>query len=288
MPIVRLISFGDGIPGIERALGRVRSKSEACQLIDSVVTYNYLDLGEDFENKFGDIVAEFPKGFGLWSWKPFLVDRELKKLKDGDILIYVDAGVEINLQGSAILAEYLDYVSREGFLFFSVGDQNRFFTKPDVELVSVENYFRNQVIATVFLMKVSPESRSLAGKWLELCERDSASLLKDPEEHLIQHESGFMGHRHDQSLLSKIVFDFGLETNRDETFFTPWSRGRRYPFLAMRNRRTGISWLPIAFWLPGPFFYLWRLVTLACTPEVRRSTVKALATRWRILGRFRS
>jgi hypothetical protein len=287
-PIVRLISFGDGTPGIKKALGRVKAQGIACGLIDSVETFNYPDLGEEFQKKFGDIVTEFTKGFGLWSWKPFLVDRELQRLNEGDILIYCDAGVEINPQGSQILAEYLDYVARKGFLFFSVGHQNRFWTKPDADLLDLENYFRNQVSATVFLMKVSSESKSLAAKWLEICERDSASFLKDPEEHEIPSWSSFRGHRHDQSLLSKVVYDFGLETKRDETFFTPWRQGRKYPFLALRNKQTGISWLPMAFWLPGLLFYAWRMISLAFVPEVRRSRTQGLIRRLRILDRFRS
>jgi hypothetical protein len=189
---------------------------------------------------------------------------ELAKLLDGDILIYIDCGFEINPAGAAKLLEYLDFTSATGSLFFSVGLQQRHWTKFSDALVPREHFFRNQVTAGVFMLKASPESRSLVRQWLDLCAEDNAAYLKDPtpSEHMQIH--GFVSHRHDQSVLSKIVFDHNIQTKPDRTFFEPWRKGRHEPFLSLRNKQTGFSWLLPAFWLPRSIFHnLWMRVSIS-------------------------
>jgi hypothetical protein len=273
-PIVRLVSFGAGLPGAERALNRVMHQAQKLNLIDSVVTYSAKDLDLGFHQSFGTITTDFPKGFGLWSWKPYIVDVEMSKLRDGDILIYVDAGVEINPRGIDNLAKYLDIVARKGYLFFSVGLQNRFWTKPDSELISIEHFFRNQVVATVFFIKVSSSAKSFVNSWLTLSKKNRSYLLKDPDSSEVPFNTRFIAHRHDQSILSKLVFDSGIETMEDRTYFKRWRHGFREPFLAIRNKQTGFSWLNAAFWLPKPMFKMWQIVSMMLTPEVLMAKVR--------------
>lgn len=265
-PIVKLIAFGGGIAGIEQALDRVRRQAEAFPLIDAVEIFEPSDLDSEYFEMFGNLVKDFPRGFGLWSWKPYLVDREIRKLRDGDILIYMDAGCEINPKGERVFAEYLDYTSRNGFLFFSMGLQQRHWTKPNKTLVTPEHYFRNQVSAGVFFIKASQESRRFVKTWLSLCASDESFLLKDPEPNQNSHFKGFRDHSHDQSVLSKVVFDAGIEPLPDGTYLIPWSLARRNPILAFRNTQTGFSLIAPAFTLPRPVFEFWRQITIVISP----------------------
>jgi hypothetical protein len=265
-PIVKLITFGGGIPGIEQALDRVRRQAEAFPLIDVVEIFEPGDLGKEYFEKFGNLVKQFPRGFGLWSWKPFLVDREIKKLRDGDILIYMDAGCELNPKGAQVFSEYLDYSSRNGFLFFSLGLQHRYWTKPNQLLITEEHYFRNQVSAGVFFIKVSKASKKFVVNWLSLCASDEGFLLKDPDPRQNLDFTKFHDHRHDQSVLSKVVFDAGIEALPDGTFVLPWSLARGNPILALRNTQTGFSWVKPAIILPRPLYEFWKLVTVAISP----------------------
>ena len=40
-------------------------------------------------------IFEYERGFGYWIWKPYIILNRLKKMKDGDILVYLDAGSSI-------------------------------------------------------------------------------------------------------------------------------------------------------------------------------------------------
>jgi hypothetical protein len=267
-PIVKLIAFGGGITGIERALDRVRRQAEAFPLIDVVETFEPGDLDKEYFEKFGNLVESFKRGYGLWSWKSYLVNRELNKLRDGDILLYVDAGCEINPNGEKLFAEYLDYTSRKGLLFFSIGLQQRHWTKPNADLVKEEHYFRNQVASGVFFIKVCDDSRKFVKSWLDLCASDQGFLLKDPEPSQNFESPGFRDHRHDQSVLSKLVFEAGIEPLPDGTYLIPWSLAKRNPILSFRNRQTGFSWIRAAFLLPLPIFKLWQVITIAISPRL--------------------
>jgi hypothetical protein len=278
---VKLISFGAGLPGIASALERVKRQAAAIELIDSVVTFDSRDLGEPYAAIFGSLPEEFPRGYGLWSWKPFVVNMELAKLLDGDILIYMDAGVEINPAGATQLREYLDFTSATGSLFFSVGLQQRHWTKFSDALVPREHFFRNQLASGLFMLKASPETRSLVKQWLELCAEDNAAFLKDPAPSEHMQIQGFIGHRHDQSVLSKIVFDHNIQTKPDRTYFEPWRKGRHEPFLAFRNKQTGFSWLWPAFWLPRNIFNdLWIPVSISLAAGTFWKQVFSKLFRW--------
>ena len=249
-PKVRLIAFGAGLDGIENALARLRNQAKVFPLIDEVCTYTDKDLTEGYHQMFKDFSQKYPKGYGLWSWKPWLVSRELDSMTDGDILLYVDAGVELNPKGLGRFSYYLDLASRAGFVFFSLNLQNRFWTKHDTGLVTRESYFRNQVAATAFFIQVSDKSREFAKEWLELCAWDGGQHLLDPDSD--SSEKLKSPHRHDQSILSLLVYKYGISAlAKDETYHQPWRKGRDYPLLALRNK-TGTSLLSTYF-SPLPF-----------------------------------
>lgn len=44
----------------------------------------------------GDYMNAVKTGFGHWIWKPKIILHELKSMKDGDVLLYLDAGCKFN------------------------------------------------------------------------------------------------------------------------------------------------------------------------------------------------
>lgn len=273
-PIVKLISFGSGIPGIFLALARLKRQGDACDLVDKVEIFTEKNLDADYTRLFEDILDQPSKGFGFWSWKPYLISRELDALNEGDVLIYLDAGVEINKMGRPRLTEYLDLVAQNDILIFTQAQQHRHWTKPDPLLIANDrHYFRNQVVATILMFRVCSKSKRLVQSWLNLSAHDSGRLLVDEENQSLYRSGQIMAHRHDQSVLSRVAFEEGILLTRDETNFAPWSKGKRAPFLALRNKQTGYSWIWAALNLPRPLFRVWQYVTLILTPGVLKSKV---------------
>jgi hypothetical protein len=272
VPVVRLISFGAGPKRISRALERLTKQARAFPWIDETRTYSEKDLTEEYFSKLGKVLKKNPKGFGLWSWKPFLIERELNSMKPGDVLIYLDAGVEINKGGASRFTHYLDYLARKDILFFSLDHQHRQWTKQNKEIFDIEDlYFRNQVVAGVLMFRVSDSSKKLVARWKELCSFDEGALLEDPAPSSEESHEQLIEHRHDQSLLSRAVFEAGIDTWQDETIFKPWRKGREYPFLALRNKSSRVSWL---LWALNTPFIVWRVVYVLTNPGLLRATIR--------------
>jgi hypothetical protein len=49
------------------------------------------DISEYFYKK-NQIILDQNRGAGYWLWKPYFIYETLKKINDGDIIFYVDAG----------------------------------------------------------------------------------------------------------------------------------------------------------------------------------------------------
>jgi hypothetical protein len=60
------------------------------------------DLDDEFKLNFKDILRE-QRGGGYWIWKPYIIKKHLDKINDNDILIYMDAGCSININGKKII-----------------------------------------------------------------------------------------------------------------------------------------------------------------------------------------
>ena len=56
---------------------------------DNVIEYSKEDIEPGFIEKNRSIMSN-PRGFGLWLWKPYFIQKTLKSMKDGDWLFYVD------------------------------------------------------------------------------------------------------------------------------------------------------------------------------------------------------
>jgi hypothetical protein len=273
-PIVRLISFGAGSPKISKALNRVKTQSEAFPLIDEVRVFTELDLDEEYMTTFGELLDNNPTGYGLWSWKSHLINLELTRLREGDVLIYVDAGVEINKRGAPRFSYYLDHLAQHDVLLFSLDLQQRHWTKMDSRILRLDkHYFRNQLVAGILMFRVSSKSRAFVSDWSRLCKEDHGELLKDPVAGTEEHHVQLVEHRHDQSILSKVAFDHDLPTIPDETMFRPWRRGINHPFLALRNTSSRHSWF---WWATKTPFLLWHLIYFISNPKLMKKRLSGL------------
>ena len=53
--------------------------------------YGPEDLPDDFRKKF-DKILKLPRGGGYWIWKTAIIKENMLKMREGDFLIYMDAG----------------------------------------------------------------------------------------------------------------------------------------------------------------------------------------------------
>jgi len=238
-PVVKLITFGGGSAEYREAAERLITQSKDFPSIDARRSYTEVDLPPDYYERFKGL-SDISTGCELYSWKPYLINAELLSQAQNDILIYIDAGYELNKNGIRRFDDYLSYTSKNDALLFEQQHPNRYWTKNHPKLLGYpEHYFRNQIAATVIFLKNNKQTKLLIKVWLDLCAYENGALLKDPEENELQ-IPGFMKHRNDQSCLSICAYLNIVITIPDETWFQDWSYAQNNPILALRNR-TGVS-----------------------------------------------
>ena len=94
------ITFGGGGQNYIDAGNRLINQINNTELFDKTILYTDIDLKNDSEfwNKHSNFILKNKKGFGYWLWKPYIIKKTIAQMKDGDILLYLDAGCEFNIK----------------------------------------------------------------------------------------------------------------------------------------------------------------------------------------------
>ena len=157
---------------------------------------------KDIDAKFykaNKAILDQPRGCGYWLWKPYLIDRELKNMNDGDYLIYCDAGVEIVNNINHII----DRMTSDIWLFGNMW-QHLHFCKADVIDAIDPDYDGEdrQAQASVVIIRNSQNAKAFVSEWLKWC--CVPGLIDDSPSVLVNAE-GFREHRHDQAILTCLA-----------------------------------------------------------------------------------
>lgn len=176
------------------------------------------------------------RGYGWFSWQPFILRHVMKTLNESDILFYLDAACEII--GS--FEPLFDKLKTEPYLFFEVGRSRREkhtierWTKPEcLEMMGLQENFElrkeYQVCGGFQGYRVCNDSRVFIDKLCELC--GTRKLIDD---------SGNQSHRHNQSILSIMVAKYHITHHRDPSQFgepdKQYFRQDQYPGLINLHR----------------------------------------------------
>ena len=171
----------------------------------TVKIYNEKDLGKSTIKHLNPILKH-DRGGGYMIWKPIVIKRKLDSINDGDFLIYVDCGVNLNKNGKSRLWDYLNMASNSPFgtLCFDTGHIEKSMTKKEVFAhynVKKNNHkIRNtgQYGAGHLFMQKKPKLVELINEWYDVA-MNQMNLFKDPP---VQERQKV--HRHDQSVFSVL------------------------------------------------------------------------------------
>ena len=211
-PRTVLLSYANAAFG--RALNALTAEAGAFPFA-AVYALREADLAAtEFWPAHGDFVRAHPRGGGYWLWKPFLVQRLLATLADGDVLVYADAGCALDAAKLPRFAEYVAATAAHpsGVLAFEMPHPQRVWTKAAAAAAVAArgpvDLDAGQVAATSFMLRASPETRRLVADWYALCADyrlldDSPSRTADGV--ALPEDPAFREHRHDQALWSLLV-----------------------------------------------------------------------------------
>ena len=153
----------------------------------------------------------FKRGGGYWLWKPYIIFNALQKLEENDILVYFDAGCQINIHQKKILKRYFSDVKYSLLIAFESGQLNmRYINDQTLKHFGMSNdlVFLNkiQVEANVLIIKNCEKTRVLIGDWLELALNHPKLFTDLSSEDTDRKE--FIEHRHDQAIFNVLFYKF--------------------------------------------------------------------------------
>lgn len=245
------ISFGGSSDNYVRRVKQICEQAKKLNIFSECIPYTHLDLINDVEfwNKHGEFISSNSRGYGYWLWKPYIIQKTLSKLNENDILVYADAGCNLNFRTRKSWNRFGEYIqmvngSELGLLSFQMIHLEYQYTKkqtrdaifiPGVDSQEDIDKCMNsgQCMATAMIMRKNKHTSFLMNRWYSLSENhDFINDVKTEEEH-----PKFIDHRHDQSIYSLLVKKYGSIKIPDETFFHPnWNTGLNYPIWATRQR----------------------------------------------------
>jgi hypothetical protein len=242
---VYFVTFGGPTPNFHR---RVATICHQAFHFDDIFTqirgYTDVDLRADapFWEKHGNFIESNRRGYGYWIWKPHLIQKTLNEMELNDVLVYADAGCNLNASSTAIerMYEYIKMVDSSffGLLSFQMEHlpEYKYTKRQTFDAVSDNNTHQNtgQCMATAMVIRKNAHTVNLVNEWVYYSQIYDLINDKTGVEY-----TGFIDHRHDQSIYSILVKKYGSIKIPDETFFAPdWTtRGINYPIWAVRDKR---------------------------------------------------
>jgi len=217
---------------------RLMKQVKELDIFDELKLFSSKDLKEDsdFWSKNGDFISKNNRGYGYWIWKAYVVKKTLEKMQDGDILLYLDAGCEIDIRKKSKLEEMIndvkmDYIigslSKNGT---SKGVENKW-NKMDLILyldMNDEKYLNtSQRQAGVVLYYKNSEVVNLVNEWYNIC---CNYHMIDNSPSIEKNLDTFIEHRHDQSIFSLLTKKYNI-----------FSKKSLYDCIEIIKNRTGKS-----------------------------------------------
>ena len=243
--MIHFITFGDS-KNYYNAGKRLGKQIEETTLFDNVEVFNEGKLVQKyptFKNHL-DFCKKEVKGFGYWIWKSFLVYHELSNLNHNDMLVYLDAGCEINNKALYKLRLYIDYAFKNDFLGFGVENDLQWTKKELLDRLQFNNsdVLKPQCESGLLFIKKCNRTMDLMKQWYDLSFESDYFYITDEHNRNIQNKY-FKEHRRDQSILSILLKKNKFKYIKDETWFSPnWTEtGKENPIWAIRNNKSQLS-----------------------------------------------
>ena len=256
---------------LKRSAKRFEKQAKKMNVYDHIHIFNQEDLNDDFKNYISVLLKKGKsRGYGHWVWQTYIHQIVLAKMKQGDIYHWCDVGCHLNINGIHRLKEYIEIIKNDknGCLFFSYIKPNlkkKFnnyqfpknfefqYTKSD--LIKYFNLKLNdQIIQTPqvwggsFFLRKCKISEDLMKEHYEIT-RNRYDLIDDDESKFIEQPlTGFIAHRHSQSVLSILAKK--INCNFLSAYESEWAldeKGERtfkhledYPIIAKRDKKRNL------------------------------------------------
>ena len=180
----------------------------------NIIIFKKSDIDNDFIEK-NKSILNCKRGGGYWLWKPYIINKTLKKIDNDDIIFYIDSKYYF-IEHFANL--YVDYMKNNDILVWK--------NKPNEPIWYMKNWCKMDVIhkynmfhkvfsenaedcwGGALIVKKTENSIRYIQEWLDMC-----CIYEDitDSKSKIENNKLFREHRHDQSLLSIIIHKYNIQ-----------------------------------------------------------------------------
>ena len=183
---------------------------------DTVKIYNFNDIDPIFSKKNNHILS-LSRGAGYWLWKPYIIQKHLFEIEDGDILCYCDSSY-LFLDNIKLVSD--NWLSKKNIAAphnkpNGTSEYEKHYTKFDTLVLmnvprNLHSKFRNsyQVWAGFFLTRKCLNSTRFIGEWLTYGQ--DYRMISDVKSTFGPEHNEFKDNRHDQSVLSILFKKWGI------------------------------------------------------------------------------
>jgi len=221
--VLNRIVFCTFADGIKYKANRIVNEAETSEYFDNIISYSSLDLKPSWYcEKVGRInfdinfVRKATKGFGYWSWKPYIILRALcENCKDVDVLVYSDSGSTIDPFMTTKMMEYVKIVEgNTPILCFPMLHKEKFWTKGDVidrvfhgTSIEEKNLALNsnlyQFTASIIILQKCPAVIDFIKEWHDIGQENNHRYIDDSPS-VNNKDEEVQENRNDQSIFSLL------------------------------------------------------------------------------------
>ena len=231
---IYFITFGGGDINYFEAVSRICEQAKQLNIFDKIIGYTpiYLINDKEFWKNHGNFIKNNKRGFGYWLWKPYLIKKTLELLKDGDILVYLDCGCEIDIRNKDKILKLIEIVKIDKIIgSFINNNKEGKWTKKDLfialNVLKSKYVYSDQRQATGLILLKCKEVIDLVDLWYKY---SSNYHLIDDSPSIQKNFDFFKEHRHDQSIFSLLTKKYNIYSTHSIT-----------PSIYLSRNRTGIS-----------------------------------------------
>jgi hypothetical protein len=246
---IHFITFG-APENYHDAVNRLCNQAQEFNIFTSITGYTENDLKKDniFWLKHENFIKQNKRGYGYWLWKPYLILKKLNEINDNDILLYLDAGCELNIGGKEYFTEKLIKLTNDKKIIGTSTDSNDLnFTKKDLIIfTNMENsplLKQNHMQAGILMINKCDIIVKLIEEWYKIAS-DNYNLIDNTPSIIKNHEI-FTEHRHDQSIFNMLVKKYNLiNYDLEPTYWghynyhnnNNYKNALKYPIWSCRNK----------------------------------------------------
>lgn len=223
------ISYGDD--RYKESLNRIAHQARRIGIFDRIIKYSPKDLPEFIK---ASPLFAFERGGGYWVWKPYIVYHTLSFCQEGDIIVYADAGCTLS-KDSPEWEYFLNQLRSHSAIFFQYRKDYDYgwksVQKPCHDVVALKHWMKpslvkfyecslwsdyldySKILGGFFIIKKTSKHLRTLDEWYKIT-LFHPELVMDPlNEDVVDSAPDFFEHRHDQAVLSPLVYRFQSEDN---------------------------------------------------------------------------